>query len=660
MRNFFAGSMIAMSAACSATPRSVCTHAQSSITSLTAKQSACYRTPAGPSPRILCGAAVCEDIGPCSSEDQSAVQNWIDCLDGTPTCEPANVAGWQFSVDGCFDKLSQLSNACAFALFNNNCARTASVGTSSGTGSASGGSNGSATGSANGGGVSAGGSTATAGSSSGSASNGVNAVITVGASPTVCEAVQLSAVSSNTVGVGGDGVFAWSILTAPAGSTATIPNNPNTYNMFVGFTPDKLGTYTVKLVVNTGQNKAETTALIEVVAPPSATLYSINGAIAALGASSLTLQISGNNLVCNPVVRWNGIDLATTVTNASTIFGSLQATVPASLLATPGVAQITVHRGAPLADDTSAQSFSVYVPLTTNDVLYETNSQHLYATLPSIDGATGNSVARIDATSGAVTTATFVGSEPTTMRRSGDGQYLYVALSGANAVRRFNVGSETAELQFALGAGASQAAYAAKDLAVVPGSPHALAVLRGNGADPAVVSIYDDGVIRANSVSFANATAHLAFSVASQLDAEISGAGLERLAVDITGVSLIDLTAGLVTLQSTDLVSDTGLLYSASGQILDPTVPSLLATLNVAGTSIVVDDTLKRAFMLTPYYPNTSGTTLVSFSTETYTQLGTQTIPTANNPSHLQHWGSDRFAFRADGQLFIFSSPLAH
>src|SRR5438309_4548406 len=88
------------------------------------------------------------------------------------------------------------------------------------------------------------------------------------------------------------------------------------------------------------------------------------------------------------------------------------------------------------------------VSLPTNDLVYDPITRRIYASVPSSAGSIGNSVTAIDPVTGQVGPSTFVGSEPGKMALSDDGQYLYVALDGAAAVRRFNLAQQKAELQF--------------------------------------------------------------------------------------------------------------------------------------------------------------------------------------------------------------------
>jgi acyl dehydratase len=139
------------------------------------------------------------------------------------------------------------------------------------------------------------------------------------------------------------------------------------------------------------------------------------------------------------------------------------------------------------------------IALATNDIILDPVSKRIFASVPSSAGGTGNSVVSIQPDTGALGAAIFVGSEPGKLAISDNGQYLYVALDGAAAVRRFDIPSQTAGLQFALGSDAFFGPYYAEDIAVLPGNPTAIAVSRKNlGVSPrhAGVAIYDNGVKR--------------------------------------------------------------------------------------------------------------------------------------------------------------------
>ncbi len=74
---------------------------------------------------------------------------------------------------------------------------------------------------------------------------------------------------------------------------------------------------------------------------------------AAAGGAAFTLTVNGSGFVSGAVVRWNGANRTTTFVNSI----RLTAAIPASDIATPGTAQVTVVN--PGASASNALSFTV-------------------------------------------------------------------------------------------------------------------------------------------------------------------------------------------------------------------------------------------------------------------------------------------------------------
>src|ERR1044072_1308856 len=103
--------------------------------------------------------------------------------------------------------------------------------------------------------------------------------------------------------------------------------------------------------------------------------------------------------------------------------------------------------------------------LPVNDITYDKVSKKIFASIPSRAGAAGNSVTEIDPVTGTFGVSTFVGSEPNKIAISNDGQTVYVGLDGSASVRRMDVASHTATVQFRLGNDSgTQTPYTASDL----------------------------------------------------------------------------------------------------------------------------------------------------------------------------------------------------
>ncbi|MFQ3660935.1 MAG: IPT/TIG domain-containing protein, partial [Chloroflexaceae bacterium] len=96
---------------------------------------------------------------------------------------------------------------------------------------------------------------------------------------------------------------------------------------------------------------------------PVPTLSSLSPASATAGGAGFTLTVNGTGFVNGAVVRWNGANRPTTFVSAT----QLTATIPASDIATPGTASVTVFNPAPgggLSEATILRIESrVYLPL---------------------------------------------------------------------------------------------------------------------------------------------------------------------------------------------------------------------------------------------------------------------------------------------------------
>ena len=81
----------------------------------------------------------------------------------------------------------------------------------------------------------------------------------------------------------------------------------------------------------------------------------------------------------------------------------------------------------------------VKLNLTHNALVFDASRNRYYASIPGSVGITGNSIATIDAATGAVSYSTAVGSEPFPMAVAPDGSALYVGLKGSGEVAKLTL-----------------------------------------------------------------------------------------------------------------------------------------------------------------------------------------------------------------------------
>ena len=168
----------------------------------------------------------------------------------------------------------------------------------------------------------------------------------------------------------------------------------------------------------------------------------------------------------------------------------------------------------------------------------------LYVSVPGNSVAYPNSIVVINPSTGAVEASVWVGSEPNVLALSDDGQYLYVRLDGAAAVRRVYLPTLTPGLQFGLGSDLRYGPYMAGSIAVMPAASSTVAVvrLRKNISGTGGVAIYDDGVIRPVATAANYDVSQVAFGTDP---ARLYGIGerITTLTVSPSGVTLDDASA---------------------------------------------------------------------------------------------------------------------
>jgi sugar lactone lactonase YvrE len=369
-------------------------------------------------------------------------------------------------------------------------------------------------------------------------------------------------------------------------------------------------------------------------------------------------NIPGNLGFASSMVRWGTNGLAIRTTNRQIVLVET-ALVNASV---PVPAATPTPSPTPSPSPPYIPTFVRRVDLRANALVYSHAAQALYASVPSIAGANGNSITKITPETGAVGTSTFVGSEPNKMAISDDGQTIWVHLDGANAARRFEVASQTPGVQF--NTGTSSAA----DMEVVPGSPQSVAIVKGFGASS--LTIYDNGVARPNTGSSFPQIGPIEFgaspSVIYGFNSFSSSFDLVKYLVDANGVTQTSTTNNLLSGFTAGLKFSNGLLYSGQGRVVDPEAKTLVGTFQQSfSNSMAVDDANHRVFFVSS---NGGGNlNLQAFDSNTFLLVGSVSIPgNFSSPSSLVRWGANGLAFTTTqnqfttdpAQVFILQTEL--
>jgi hypothetical protein len=298
-----------------------------------------------------------------------------------------------------------------------------------------------------------------------------------------------------------------------------------------------------------------------------------------------------------------------------------------------------------------------------NDIIYNPADQTLYASVPSSGGVAGNSIISINPVTGETGTPVFVGSEPSKLAMSDDGHTLYVALDGASSIRRFDTLARTATQQFFLGQDSFHGTYTANDLAVAPGNPNLVAVARyypGTSPPEAGVAVFDNGVQRTKTgPSHIEGADFLAFSATeSKLYGGGYYAGLRTMTIDASGVTVNGKTSFDVRAR---IKFANGLVYSSSGQVINPDTSTLLGTFSgVSTNAFVIDTTAGRAYYLTRDNFGSGALILKAFDLNTFVPVGSATLSgISGTVTTMERWGANGLAFRTDsGKVYLLQTSL--
>jgi IPT/TIG domain len=392
---------------------------------------------------------------------------------------------------------------------------------------------------------------------------------------------------------------------------------------------------------------------------PAITLLPSAGATA--GSGPFTLTLHGTGFVEGSEVEWNGARRETLFVDST----RLRVAVTAADVASPRTIGLRVTNPTPAryparASGTAAftvralgaATFTVArVPVTGNDLAWDPGTGRFYVSVPPHGGFLANLVVAIDPVDARVTGTLGVGEQPTWLARSDDGRYLYVALYAAGSVRRVDLTSFRAGLEFLLPADEH-----AGDLEAVPGEPGSVAVARyRKGTTPPLsgVTIYDEGVARpasapghigAERVEFAGGAAAL-FGYAAD--------AFYTLSVRPDGVHQGPPGVGLVSGPYTDIVGVAGRIYSTRGEVVDAGRRARLGRFAVESGNVTADPATGRAFVA-----NVDG--IHVFDLNTFELLGTLAVPYSPYyfETGLVRWGSDGLAFLARDELVLVRSPL--
>lgn len=287
--------------------------------------------------------------------------------------------------------------------------------------------------------------------------------------------------------------------------------------------------------------------------------------------------------------------------------------------------------------------------LLANHIVWDPGTARVYASVPSLAGSFGNSVAVINPLTQVVEATIFVGSEPDALAVSDDSQYLYVGLDGAGAIARVNLASRMLEAQYPLLYTPSLGPVRAEQIAVMPASPHTyvanLRYIAAQSPNDAGTAVYDDGVQRPSTVA---GNDEIAFS---DLSSTLYGYGyqvtgsVQVMAINSTGISITSTIPGPMVGTPTRIQYYSGTLYSSSGRAIMPATPALAGTFTVTTPrDFGIDGPGGYAYFLTDN-ATTRKATLLRYDLNKFVLTAYQDVAAAaGSGSEIADCGSNGFA----------------
>lgn len=437
------------------------------------------------------------------------------------------------------------------------------------------------------------------------------------------------------------------------------------------------GTFPLEVSVtdNLG-NRSNTLATTFMVTGPSPTVTSISPATIVTGGADLTLTVHGTHFFPDSKVTWNGSPRPTTCVDE----GTLTAAISSLDIAQGGSATVSVEN--PVIEGGPSYS-NARVFLTTlstlvvgeaaHDLAWDSSHGVLYASVSGPSSKYGDSILVIDPSTGSILRSVFAGSGPDKLAVSDDGQYLYAGLNAESVIKRFRLPDLTLDNTITLGTDAHLGPYFALDLQVAPQHPHTIAASLGcSGVSPSAIGgvvIFDDSIARPTKVPGWGTTEieYLQWAVdGSTIFASGDYTSYYLLSVDPTGVSLATEFRDIFPSGSggIHLEPGLGLLYTGSGQVLDPTNGQTVGSFAAKGP-MVPFAALNTAFFLTWNSQYSDRFIMSAFDATRYTLNGSVSIPAALDltgfklPNRFIRWGSQGLASTGNGHaIYIYSGPF--
>lgn len=381
------------------------------------------------------------------------------------------------------------------------------------------------------------------------------------------------------------------------------------------------------------------------------------------GAGATVVTITGTNFRAGATAQWDGQDRGASVTSSTSMTVSLLASDVVSArvgritVTNPGASGVSNAMSLAVIPASPALSVARTITLTHTDLAYDETRGLLYASVPGSAAQYGNTVVAIDPQSGAVTKAVSVGSNPSPVAITDDGQYLYVGLTGAPKIVRVALSSFTVDLEISIpGDGFLGSAYA-EDIVPIPGLPRTIAVsTRYSGVSPrnAGTILFDDNVARSARGSDHTGSNRITRGLnASRIygyNNETTEFGFRSVLVTPDGLREETVKSGLVGGFGVDIEYSGGFVYATTGEVVDVAAMQKFGTIPANG--VVRPDAANARVHFA------SGTTISTYHYTTFAGIGTFSNAALASHTRLVRWGTDGLAVGGGSTIVLLRGSL--
>jgi hypothetical protein len=309
--------------------------------------------------------------------------------------------------------------------------------------------------------------------------------------------------------------------------------------------------------------------------------------------------------------------------------------------------------------------------VTGNDLAFDRTRQRMYFTQSKERFTTEGLILGYDPAARVFTNNIAAGdSNPGKIAISDDGQFMYVVLADGNSIRRLRLPDLSFDQQFSMGSDPN-GIFQVMDIVAIPGTPQSVAIVRTVAGQQGGVAIYDNGVPRATTTpgfgSSQQSPTVIRFSQNAGILYGFKGDIFFIMTVTSNGVIISNSgSLGSPTIIATDPQVDGGLIYTNTGEIIDPSSRAIIGNfqhpLLSNGGLVRPDSALGKTFFLTG---NPASPTVLVFNQMTHELLGSRELSNidllqrSTNPlSRLTRWGSDGLAFMTALATFTFKISL--